>query len=711
MKKLLSGKKNPLLQKLQTILNEDKKEYVISQTLSILFFFVFAMLDVLFCLSNYLVSEAIIISSIFLLQIIAILVMRNNKSRFFNSQIVFFITIASLFGLVILSGYTTGSYFYFFPASMVYFAGTANSSSDKRVRYFIIITLLFVASLLSNQFLLPHHDLLPYRNNLITFRFTGAIILTMIMVKNLFSLLAYIQNSDSRKEYHEALFQSYLDAYIIFNQETKVVIDYNKRMLGLFEIPAGLELKDLYITQVMMRYLAEDSANKELMMNCIPDNWHGEAGFITHKKEKFYSYVKSVVYYRDENKYQILSIRDITNMKDAEKELIIYKESVEKAGRAKARFLSSMSHELRTPLNGIIGTSNLIKSETNLPESIQKHIDVLLYSSEHMLGIINDILDFSKIDAGKLELKKQSFNVKKCMDNLVGPFESQFKNKNLQLIIDQSPELENAQVVSDEVKLSQVITNLLSNSLKFTLEGKVTLMVKVKNTNDEKITIQFEVKDTGIGIPKDKQEEIFQGFAQVHAAELSRRFGGTGLGLTISEKLVNIFGGKLEVESEPERGSRFYFTITFQTAAKTQPFNEKIAAATNDIDIRGVKILIVEDNEINATILKSFLKKWEIQIKEAGNGVHALELLKYHRFDLILMDLEMPEMDGYTAIKIIRKTDTTTPVLAFTATLLENMDTMLAEAGFDGYVLKPFRPAELKAKIEKYAPHRKIEYV
>jgi CheY-like chemotaxis protein len=164
------------------------------------------------------------------------------------------------------------------------------------------------------------------------------------------------------------------------------------------------------------------------------------------------------------------------------------------------------------------------------------------------------------------------------------------------------------------------------------------------------------------------------------------------------------------VESELERGSRFYFTIDFELVKKPLPAIEGTTITEDIIDLRGVKILIVEDNLINATILKSFLKKWEIQIREAENGIHALELLKYHNFDLILMDLEMPEMDGYTAIKIIRQTDTTTPILAFTASLLENMDEVLEEAGFNGYVLKPFRPAELREKIELFAPHRKIAY-
>ena len=538
-----------------------------------------------------------------------------------------------------------------------------------------------------------------------------AIIILSLLAKKIFIPKRLKLNKETGMKFHEALFQSSLDAYIVFKQDTLEVIDYNKRALTLFALPPEAELRGLYITQVMMRYLAEDSLNKELMMDKIPDFWHGEAGFVTHTRQRFFSYVKSVVYYKNEEKFQILSIRDISNIKDADEQLKIYKESVEKAGKAKARFLSSMSHELRTPLNGIIGTSNLIKTETNLPEAIQKHVDVLIYSSEHMLGIINDILDFSKIDAGKLELNNQPFSITKCIDNLSGSFASQFKNKDLQLIVEKSKELENLNILSDETKLSQVLANLLSNALKFTLAGNVTLFVRAKKITEEEATIQFEVKDSGIGIPKEKQLEIFQGFAQVHAAELSRRFGGTGLGLTISEKLVSIFGGKLEVESEMEKGSSFYFTLNFKNALLTKPLFETPEVAESEIDIRGIKVLIVEDNEINATILKSFLKKWEIQVKEAGNGLHALEILKYHQFDLILMDLEMPEMDGYTAIKIIRETNKDLPILAFTASLLENMEIILKEAGFDGYVLKPFRPAELRRKIEMFAPHRKIEYV
>lgn len=512
--------------------------------------------------------------------------------------------------------------------------------------------------------------------------------------------------------YYQALIELYADAYIVINQENNDIIDFNERMVSMFALPPEVDLTRLNLSRIMMRYLAQDSDNMVLMMDSIPDYWQGEASFITHRKDKFFAYIKSNTFYKEDVKCQIISIRDITEKKIAEKELQIYKNNVENAAKAKARFLSSMSHELRTPLNGIIGTSNLVLMEANLPANIEKHVNILRYSSEHMLGIINDILDFSKIDAGKIDLKKQSFNLKECVDNINKTFEVQFKNKDIDFIVVTDDRLEAVNIISDEVKLSQIINNLLSNALKFTSVGSVSFLVQVEKITETTTTILFEVTDTGIGIPKNKQAEIFQGFAQVHVEEIGRTFGGTGLGLTISERLVNKFGGLLEVESDLGEGSRFYFSISFDNAPESsvKVKNDNINLFENTADTNGLKILVVEDNEINASILISFLHKWGVSVKEAGNGIHALELLKYHKFDLILMDLEMPEMDGYAAIKKIRETDEQTPVLAFTATLLEDMSSLIYEKGFNDYVLKPYRPGELKKKILQYAPHRKIEY-
>lgn len=512
--------------------------------------------------------------------------------------------------------------------------------------------------------------------------------------------------------FHDAFLQLYVDAYVVINMETNDIADFNPHMITLFALPPEVNLKKLQINQIMMRYLAEDSDNKDLMMNRIPDCWEGEAGFINYNKEKFYTCVNSNVFYKDDVKWQIISFRNITEKKTATQELKNYKLNAEKAARAKARFLSSMSHELRTPLNGIIGTSNLILLEPDLPENIKRNMNILKYSSEHMLGIINDILDFSKIDAGKLVLKKQSFNLKECLTNIIEAFEVQFNDKAIDFIFVEPELLHTINISSDEVKLSQILNNLLSNALKFTLVGNVTFKVIIENTNEQTTTICFKVSDTGIGIPVEKQSEIFQGFAQVYMDDQSRKFGGTGLGLTISEKLVNKFGGNLEVESVPGEGSSFYFSVCFDNA-KPKEIKAKVqhdVGFEHITDTQGLRILVVEDNAINATILISFLRRWGVLVKEAENGIHALELIKYHKFDLILMDLEMPQMDGYATIKKIRETDLKIPVLAFTASLLEDMESLITESGFNDYVLKPYKPAELKKKILDYAPHRKIDY-
>ena len=513
--------------------------------------------------------------------------------------------------------------------------------------------------------------------------------------------------------FFEVLFQSTLNAYIIYNKETLEVIDINKKLRALFELPPDNNLKGLYMSQVMMRHLASDNPNLDILMNNISDSWTGEAKFITHSKNTFYGLVNTniLVDAPDECEYQVLSIKDITELKDAKDEVVKSKISAEQAASSKARFLSSMSHELRTPLNGIIGSSNLMLSETDLDEDIKNNIDVIRYSSEHMLGIINDILDFSKIDAQKMEVKEQAFSLINCMNNVTSSFTQQYKSQNIDLIINLPvQDLQNVYILSDQMKLSQVINNLLSNSFKFTIAGSVELIVKIKELSDTNIILYFEVKDTGIGIAKEKQKEVFQAFSQIHSDELKRKYGGTGLGLNISQQLVNILGGKLEVSSEPGVGSHFYFTLDLKIAAPPVIKNVAVIPLPELAkDIRGVRVLIVEDNEINANILKGFLRKWQMQVKEAITGVHALELIKYHKFDLILMDLEMPEMNGYTTLKIIREKGLEVPVIAFTATLLENMESLVTEAGFTDYILKPFRPSDLKKKIETYC-QRKIDY-
>jgi signal transduction histidine kinase len=517
-----------------------------------------------------------------------------------------------------------------------------------------------------------------------------------------------------KNNFFESVFQFTLNAYFVYSKETLEVIEINKTAAMLLELPADKDLKGINMTQVMMRYLAGDSPNLDLLMNQISERWTGEATFITHNKKRIYGLVNTNILPADMNEceYQVLCISDATALKHAKDDVTNSLSKLDNATKSKARFLSSMSHELRTPLNGIIGTSNVILADPGLPQNIKDHLNVIRYSSEHMLGIVNDLLDFSKMDAKKMELKEETFNLVKCFRNIGSSFSLQFQSQGVDLVTSFSEkELENIEVVSDQTKLSQVLKNLLSNALKFTPSGKVEFKVKIKESSDTRIELYFEIRDSGIGIAKDKQQEIFNAFSQIHSEDLKRKYEGTGLGLTISRQLVNMMGGTLKVESELHKGSSFYFTVSFKRAPKAValPVNDEPSGVIKK-DIRAVRVLVVEDNEINASILKSFLLKWQLQIKEAITGIHALELIKYHKFDLILMDLEMPEMNGYTALKKIRETNKTVPVIAFTATLLDDMDSLITEAGFTDYVVKPFKPAALKKKIEMYC-ERKVDYV
>jgi signal transduction histidine kinase/ActR/RegA family two-component response regulator len=380
-----------------------------------------------------------------------------------------------------------------------------------------------------------------------------------------------------------------------------------------------------------------------------------------------------------------------------EKKLIKAMQGLETVNKAKADFLSNMSHELRTPLNGIIGTTNLLMHETATP-SQKKYYDVLQHTSDHMLHLINHILDFSKINEGKINLDRNIFNLKHTVTKLCRVYLTQHVQEHVVFNFEIDPALDK-EIISDDLRLKQILFNLLSNAFKFTKSGTVTLKAVLLNADDEKMAVRFMVQDTGIGIKPDQLGKIFESFEQADKST-TRNFGGTGLGLSISKQLVGLFGASLKVESEYKKGSTFSFDINVEI---NKTIAVKETEQVNTKDLKGLKILVAEDNKINMMVLLTFLKKWNVQFTEAVNGARALELFKKSDYDLVLMDLEMPEMDGYTAIKEIRKQGGFTPVIAFTAALYDGMATDLKEKGFDDYLHKPFNPVDLFKKISKYS--------
>jgi signal transduction histidine kinase len=378
--------------------------------------------------------------------------------------------------------------------------------------------------------------------------------------------------------------------------------------------------------------------------------------------------------------------------------LIEEKLKTEHAMQAKSQFLSHMGHELRTPLNGIIGATNLLDKKTILQEQ-QEEFNILKYCSTHMLELINNILDYNKIEAGKLELHPVSVNLKQLLQASTLPFYNRFEEKKVDLRVNVDKQLDE-QIMVDDIRLIQILNNLLSNALKFTESGFVELNAECRHRSTGTIHVLFSVKDTGIGIKEEDINKVFASFEQVYS-ESTRQYGGTGLGISICQRLLQLMESELKVHTKYGEGSSFYFSVQFKKApiAKKQ---ETIVKET--ADLRGMNILIAEDNLINMMIAKKTLSEWNVNLTAVENGALALEALqKNPDVHLVLLDLEMPVMDGYAAVKEIKLRYPHLPVLAFTAALIDNqMYSSLKALGFEEAILKPFQPMELFSRIRKY---------
>jgi signal transduction histidine kinase/CheY-like chemotaxis protein/Tfp pilus assembly protein PilF len=403
---------------------------------------------------------------------------------------------------------------------------------------------------------------------------------------------------------------------------------------------------------------------------------------------------------------------DIIEKQNAEieeknKELLIAKEVAESVAQHKSDFLSNMSHEIRTPMSGIMGFVNLLLEDKSLNEEQRTRLLSINYSADKLMHIINDVLHLSTIEAGSILLERQPLNIRKFCEEIISNIQASQINSNVKFALNIQQNVPKT-IIADPTRLYQILLNLLGNAKKFTHQGWIRLNIFAEETpQPDKVLIRFEIADTGIGIPADKLESIFESFQQANSG-IIKKYGGTGLGLAIARKLVHLKGGKISVASKVGEGSTFTVEIPFSYTDDTYANITKQVEINRNIDLSGMRVLLVEDNEINQMVISQQLKKWNVLVEVAKDGYTALETLKQKLFDLVLLDIQMPGINGFETVKEIRYSKTYTiinpfvPVIGLTADVFDETRRNALIAGMNDVLTKPAKPADLHMLLSRY---------
>lgn len=630
----------------------------------------------------------------------------NGYYALVTNGIMFFLN-AIIFILSLIAGKETLFFLYFFPIMILSFF-LFGIREKRTLAFYILLPIVLLITTVSNDYTFFSDILVSSPKNVKFISWSNLVNVILFTGYGLFNITNLYSETErnllTKKANLNAVFHNSL-LYIILLDKSMKIKAFNKLAKDFFYKINTTEIQ-----------------SGEYILNFIPTSEHRkfirnfklatEGKVIKAEKKIYFSHQARwfEIHFNptyDENNFIdgiIFSTIDITDYKKSEFNIKKERRKAEMANMIKANFLSSISHELRTPLNAMIGLSNALLNQNPREDQIE-NLKILKYSVESLLTIINDILDFNEIDSGKIEFAEVEFNLKQLSERISNFLTHLIYEKPINFVISYDEKIPSV-LQGDPVRLSQILTNLISNALKFTKQGKVSLEMELEELQPDFVNICFSITDTGIGISEDKIDFIFERFDQ--GIDMVRKLGSTGLGLAITIRLLEFQNSTLFVESELGKGSKFYFCIKFKYKADNNHNSdvESELKVPEDNRLQGIRVLLVEDYAINQIVAGEFLSKWGIEFEIAENGIDALEKLKTKQYEIILMDLQMPLMDGYETSKKIRSMENLgakrITIIALTASNVSDVQEKIISAGMDDSISKPFNPNELFQKILKY---------